>query len=118
MAGRQRGEVEGRFTPDGQTVIAIDDGQRTHYLFYYNGDITSVKGMSQEGGRNERQHWSRSGTLALPNDIRINSEGESSNQPELIIDGQVRDLRKEAVFQVNADGSVLQHPVYPPLIRE
>ena len=107
-----------RFSSAGQTVIAVDDGLRTHYVFYYNGDITSVEGMSQEGGRNEPEHWSRSGTLALPNDIRINYERESSNLPELTIDGRVRDLRKGAVFQVNADGSVLQRPDYPPLIRE
>jgi hypothetical protein len=77
-----------------------------------------VRGMSQGGGKNEPQHWSRSGTLALPNGIRINYERESSSLPELNIDGQVWDLRKGAVFQINAEGSVVQRPIYPPLIRE
>jgi serine/threonine protein kinase len=107
-----------RFTSDGQTVIAVDDGLRTHYVFYYNGDISSVKGMSQGGARNEPKHWSRSGTLALPDDTRINYERESSSLSELTIDGRVWDLKKGALFQVKTDGSVLQHPVYPPLIRE
>ena len=48
----------------------------------------------------------------------INYQRESSNLLQLSIDGRVWDLRKGAVFQVNADGSVMQHSVYPPLIRE
>jgi tRNA A-37 threonylcarbamoyl transferase component Bud32 len=107
-----------RFTADGRTVIAVDDGLRTHYVFYYDGNITSVKGMSQGGGRNEPQHWSRSGTMALPDDTRINYERDSSNLSQLSIDGRLWDLRNGAVFQVSADGSVMQHSVYPPLIRE
>ena len=107
-----------RFTTEGQTVIAIDDGLRTHYVFLYDGDITTVQGMSQGGGRNEPEHWSRNGTLALPSGNRINYERESSSLSELNIDGKVWDLKKGAVFQINADGSALQHPIYPPLIRE
>ena len=106
------------FIVEGQTVIAVDDGLRTHYVFHYDGGISSVKGMSQGGGRNEPDFWSRSGTLALPDGKRINYERESSSLPDLNIDGQVWDLRKGAVFQINAKGSVRQLPVYPPLIRE
>ena len=107
-----------RFTVQGQTVIAVDDGLRTHYVFHFDGDITSVSGMSQGSGKNEPPHWSRNGTLALPSDDRIKYQRDSSNLAELSIDGQAWDLKKGAVFHIEPDGTVIQQPVYPPLIRE
>jgi len=107
-----------RFTVDRQTVIAIDDKLRTHYVFHFDGAITSVSGMSQGGGAREPQHWSRNGTLALPSGQRIEYLRESTKLSELSIDGRTWDLREGAVFQVEADGSVIQLPLYPPLLRE
>jgi hypothetical protein len=107
-----------RFTVDDQTLIAVDDGLRTHYVFYFEKNITSVSGMSEGGGRNERQKWSRSGTLALPSGQRIEYARSSSKLDELSIDGRTWDLKNGAFFQVEEDGSVVQHSIYPPLLRE
>jgi serine/threonine protein kinase len=106
------------FTLQGQTVIAVDDGLRTHYVFHLDSGIDSVRGMSQGGGKNEPQHWSRNGTLALPSGDRIAYERDSSNLAELKIDGRAWDLRKGAVFHIDLDGTINQWPLYPPLIRD
>ena len=89
-----------RFTVDDHTLIAVDDGLRTHYVIYFEKNITSVSGMSESGGRHERQEWSRSGTLALPSGQRIEYARSSTKLDELSIDGLTWDLKNGAFFQV------------------
>lgn len=105
-------------TLHGQTVVAVDDGLRTHYVFHYDGGMTSVRGMSQGGGRRERPFWDRTGTLELPSGQRIEYQRDSSNLPALNIDNQTWDLRNGAVFQIGTDGSIVQRALYPPLLSE
>lgn len=101
----------------GHTLITADDGLRTHYVFHYPGEITTVGGMSI-GGPAHATEWSRDGLLHLPSDQRITYERESSDLATLFIDGNPWDLREGALFQVFPNGKIEQRPVYPPLLRE
>ncbi len=107
-----------RLNLPGHTVITVDDGLRTHYVFHFPGDITSVAGLSQTGGTSTKDTWTRDGTLALPSDLRIRYERHSENLTELRIDGKAWDLRNGALFQVAPNGSIVQRAIYPPLLRE
>ena len=81
-SSRQKVPELQRLNIDGETVITVDDGLRTHYVFHFDGKISSSAGMSHGGEASKPIQWSRHGAMVLPTGKRLEFRRYSDNPAE------------------------------------